>query len=223
MLLIPGSGAQDRNETVFGHRPFLVLADYLTRKGIVVLRADDRGVGKSSGSMATSTTADLATDAEAGLAYLKTRPDVDPEKMGLLGHSEGGVIAPMVAARNPDVAFIVMLAGPGVPGDQVIVEQVRIAAKQGGASDEQASAAVGMERDMLNMVKQENDPAALAAKLRQKFGPAIPEDQIKALTSHDYRYFISYDPAPALAKVKCPVWPWTAKRTRRFWRKPTCR
>ena len=205
VLLIPGSGAQDRNETVFGQHPFWVLADYLTRKGIVVLRADDRGVGKSGGSLDTCTTADLATDAEAGLAYLKTRAEVNPRKMGLLGHSEGGVIAPMVAARNPDVAFIVMLAGPGVPGDQVVAEQVRITAKLSGASDEQANAAVGMERDMLDMVKQEKDPAALEAKLKQKFGPAIPDDQVKALTSPWYRYFISYDPAPALAKVKVPV------------------
>jgi hypothetical protein len=205
VLLIPGSGAQDRNETVFGHRPFLVMADYLTRKGIVVLRADDRGVGKSSGSMATSTTADLATDAEAGLAYLKTRSDVNPGKMGLLGHSEGGLIAPMVAARNPDVAFIVMLAGPGVPGDQVIIEQVRMVAKLSGASDEQANANAGMERDVLDLVKQEKDPAALQAKIKEKIGSAIPDDQLNPLTSPWYRFFISYDPAPALAKVKCPV------------------
>jgi hypothetical protein len=205
VVLIPGSGAQDRNETVFGHHPFLVLADYLTGKGIVVLRADDRGVGKSGGSMATSTTADLATDAEAGLAYLKTRAEVNPRKMGLLGHSEGGVIAPMVAARNPDVAFIVMLAGPAVPGDQVIVEQVRMVAKLSGASDEQANANAGMERDVLDLVKQEKDPAALQAKIKEKIGAAIPDDQLNPLTSPWYRYFIAYDPAPALAKVKCPV------------------
>ena len=205
VLLIPGSGPQDRNETVFGHHPFLVLADYLTRKGIVVLRADDRGVGKSGGGMATSTTADFATDAEAGLAYLKTRAEVNPRKMGLLGHSEGGVIAPMVAARNPDVAFIVMLAGPGVPGDQVIVEQVRMAARLSGASEDQANTAAGMERDLLDAVKQEKDPAALEAKLKQKFGPAIPDDQLKGLISPWYRYFVTYDPAPALAQVKVPV------------------
>jgi hypothetical protein len=205
VLLIAGSGPQDRNETVFGHRPFLVLADYLTRKGIVALRADDRGVGQSGGGMAASTTADFATDAEAGLAFLKTRPEVNPRKMGLLGHSEGGVIAPMVAARNPDVAFVVMLAGPAVPGDQVIVEQVRMVAKLSGASDEQANANARMERDVLDLVKQEKDPAALQARIKEKIGSAIPDDRLNPLTSPWYRYFIAYDPAPALAKVKCPV------------------
>src|SRR5260370_15547278 len=106
VLLITGSGPQDRDESLMGHKPFLVLADYLTRKGIAVLRADDRGVGKSTGSFATATTADFATDVEAGVAYLKTLPEVDSRKTGLIGHSEGGIIAPMVAARNPGVAFI---------------------------------------------------------------------------------------------------------------------
>ena len=124
MVLITGSGPQDRDESLLGHRPFLVLADHLTRKGIAVLRADDRGVGKSSGDFASATTADFATDTEAGLAYLKTRPEVNPRELGLIGHSEGGVIAPMVAARNPDVAFIVMLAGTGVRGDEVLPAQV---------------------------------------------------------------------------------------------------
>jgi pimeloyl-ACP methyl ester carboxylesterase len=205
VLLLTGSGPQDRNETVFGHHPFLVLADYLTRKGVVVLRADDRGVGKSGGSMATSTTADFATDAEAGLTYLKTRAEVNPRKMGLLGHSEGGVIAPMVAARNSDVAFVVMLAGTAVPGDRIIVEQVREIAKLSGASGEAADKAAETQRDLLDLVKQEKDPAALQAKIKEKFGSAIPDDQLKPLTSPWYRYFISYDPAPALAKVKCPV------------------
>src|SRR5579864_3260943 len=120
VVLITGSGPQDRNEAILGHRPFLVLADYLTRKGIAVLRADDRGVGKSTGDFNLATTADFATDTEAGVAYLKTRPEIDTRKIGLVGHSEGGVIAPMIAARNHDVAFIVMMAGTGVPGDEVI-------------------------------------------------------------------------------------------------------
>lgn len=111
VALITGSGPQDRDESLMGHRPFLVLADYLTRRGIVVLRADDRGIGKSTGDFSKATTADFATDAEAGIAFLKTRREVSSRKIGLIGHSEGGVIAPMVAARNPDVAFIVMMAG----------------------------------------------------------------------------------------------------------------
>jgi uncharacterized protein len=107
-----------------GHKPFLVLSDYLTRHGIAVLRADDRGTGKSTGDFGTATTADFATDTEAGIAYLKTRPEVNPHKIGLIGHSEGGEIAPMITARNPDVAFIVIMAGPGVRGDEILAAQV---------------------------------------------------------------------------------------------------
>src|SRR5271157_1417584 len=128
VLLITGSGPQDRDESLLGHKPFLVLSDYLTRHGIAVLRADDRGFAKSTDTFATATTADFATDTEAGVAYLKSRPDV-AGRIGLIGHSEGGIIAPMVAARNPDVAFIVMMAGSGVPGDQILVEQSRLIAE----------------------------------------------------------------------------------------------
>ena len=123
MELIVGSGPHDRDESLMGHKPFLVLSDYLTRKGIAVLRADKRGVGKSGGSYAMATTADFATDAEAGVAFLKSCSEVDQHKIGLIGHSEGGVIAPMVAARDPDVAFIVMMAGSGVPGEDILVAQ----------------------------------------------------------------------------------------------------
>src|SRR5579863_8414522 len=123
VVLITGSGPQDRDESLLGHKPFLILSDYLTRHGVAVLRADDRGIGKSTGVFSKATTADFATDTEAGIAYLKTRSEVNQRKIGLIGHSEGGVIAPMVAARNKDVAFIVMMAGTGVPGDQVLVAQ----------------------------------------------------------------------------------------------------
>jgi pimeloyl-ACP methyl ester carboxylesterase len=123
VVLITGSGPQDRDESILGHKPFLVISDYLTRHGIAVLRADDRGTAKSTGVFATATTADFATDVEAGITYLKTRAEINPRKIGLIGHSEGGVIAPMVVARNKDVAFIVMMAGTGVRGDEVLVAQ----------------------------------------------------------------------------------------------------
>lgn len=116
VLLITGSGPQDRDETIGMHKSFAVFADYLTRQGIAVLRVDDRGVGKSTGNFAQSNSADFATDVLSGIAYLKTRPDVDITKIGLMGHSEGGFIAPYVAARSKDIAFIVMLAGPAVGG-----------------------------------------------------------------------------------------------------------
>ncbi len=116
MILISGSGAQDRDETIFLHKPFLVLADTLTRRGVAVLRVDDRGVGGSTGSISESTSEDFAGDVLAGIAFLKSRPEIDTKKIGLAGHSEGGIIAPMVAARSNDVAFIVLLAGTGLPG-----------------------------------------------------------------------------------------------------------
>jgi fermentation-respiration switch protein FrsA (DUF1100 family) len=193
-----------------GHKPFLVLSDYLTRRGIAVLRADKRGIGKSTGNLAVATTADFATDAEAGVAYLKTRSEVDPHKIGLVGHSEGGVIAPMVAARNSDVAFIVMMAGDGVPGDQIIVEQVRLLDEVAGASKEKAAEAAVQERELLTLVEAEKNEAALDKKLREQLAAdGVPEAQIgvsiQSLTSPWYRYFLTYDPATALRKVACPV------------------
>jgi hypothetical protein len=118
VLLITGSGSQDRDETIFGHKPFMVIADDLTRRGLAVLRVDDRGVGGSTGSPTTATTEDFAGDVLTGVEYLKSRSDIDPHRIGLIGHSEGGVIAPMVAAKSRDVAFIVLLAGTGVTGDR---------------------------------------------------------------------------------------------------------
>jgi len=209
VLLITGSGPQDRDEALMGHRPFLVLADYLTRQGIAVLRADDRGVGKSGGNFATGTTADFATDAEAGVAYLRERPEVNPRKIGLVGHSEGGIIAPMVAARNPDIAFIVMLAGSGVPGDQILVAQSRLIAEAAGQSPAEAEKNANQEREVLALVKNEKDNAALESELRKRLAGKVPDAQlgaqIKALTSPWYQFFLTYDPAGDLRKVRCPV------------------
>ena len=209
VLLITGSGPQDRDESLLGHKPFLVLSDYLTRHGIAVLRADDRGVGKSTGIFGTATTADFSTDAEAGVAYLKTREEVNPHKIGLIGHSEGGMIAPMVAARNRDVAFIVMLAGIGVPGDQVLVAQgAAIQIANGKSADEAAKNAV-KEREMLALVETEKDPAVLEKELKEKMAGQVPDAQIglqiSEITSPWFRYFLTYDPATALRKVTCPV------------------
>jgi uncharacterized protein len=209
VLLITGSGPQDRDETIMGHKPFLVLADCLTRKGIAVLRADDRGVGRSGGTFDGATTADFAADAESGVAWLKTRPEIDPRKIGLIGHSEGGIIAPMVAARNPSVAFIVLLAGSGVPGDQLLAAQVMALAEAGGASHAVAEKNGQMEREVLALVKQEKDNAALEKLLREKLAGTMPEAalqaQLKSIAAPWFRYFIEYDPAPALRKVRCPV------------------
>ena len=209
VVLITGSGAQDRDESLLGHKPFLVLSDYLTRHGIAVLRADDRGTGKSTGDFKTATSADLATDAEAGVAYLKTRAEVNAHKIGLIGHSEGGLIAPMIAARNKDVAFIVMMAGTGVPGDQILPAQSEAIEVAGGKNPEQAAKDAVKEREMLTLVETEKDEAVLEKELREKMTGDVPDAQIgaaiKQLTSPWFRYFLTYDPATALRKVTCPV------------------
>jgi uncharacterized protein len=209
VVLITGSGPQDRDETLLGHKPFLVLSDYLTRHGIAVLRADDRGTGKSTGVFATATTADFATDTEAGVAYLKTRAEVDPHKIGLIGHSEGGVIAPMIAARNKDVAFIVMMAGTGVPGDEVLVAQIEAINIANGKAPEVAAKDAAREGEILKLVETTNDPAQLEKALKEKMPVDAPATQaglqVELLTSPWFKYFLTYDPATALRKVTCPV------------------
>jgi len=209
VVLITGSGPQDRDETIMGHKPFLVLADYLTRRGIAVLRADDRGVGKSTGEFSGATTADFATDTEAGIAYLKTRPEVNPKLIGLIGHSEGAIIAPMVAAGNPDVAFLVMLAGSGVRGDQVIVTQVELLAEVSGQSHQEAIRAGEKQRKILELVKGNIDDSNLEKQLHEELGDEMTDAQIGAvvrqLNIRWLRYFLNYDPAQALRKVRCPV------------------
>ena len=209
VLLITGSGPQDRDESLLGHRPFLILADYLTRHGIAVLRADDRGNGKSTGDFSKGTTADFATDVEAGVTYLKTRTEVNQQKIGLIGHSEGAVIAPMVAVRNKDVAYIVMMAGTGVPGDQVIVAQGEAIRIADGAKPEDAAKDAAKEREIMNLVESENNQAVLEKELREKMKGDVPDAQIgmqiSQITSPWFRYFLTYDPATALRKLTCPV------------------
>ncbi|MGB2626231.1 MAG: alpha/beta fold hydrolase [Candidatus Acidiferrum sp.] len=209
VLLITGSGPQDRDESLLGHKPFLVLSDYLTRRGIVVLRADDRGVGKSTGTFATGTTADFATDVEAGVEFLKSRAEVDPHKIGLIGHSEGGIIAPMVAARNHDVDFIVMMAGSGVPGAQILVEQTLLISEANGMSKEDAEKNAAEESDLLSFVVKEKDSPRFKQELHDRLAGKVKEPQLGAqlsvLTSPWFEYFLAYDPAPALRQVKCSV------------------
>jgi pimeloyl-ACP methyl ester carboxylesterase len=208
-LLITGSGPQDRDEAIMGHKPFLVLADYLTRRGIAVLRADDRGIGKSGGDFAPATSVDFATDAQAGVAYLKTRKEIDPHKIGLVGHSEGGIIAPMVAARNRDVAFIVLLAGTGIPGDRIVVDQVRMMAAASGMTGDRLAELTARHREIVEIFKSEKNEAIFAQKVRDRMTGKLSEVEINTAIARAKgpwaRYFIEYDPAPALRKVTCPV------------------
>jgi len=202
-----------------GHRPFLVIADYLTRQGMAVLRVDDRGVGKSTGSFQGATTSDFAGDARAGVNFLKSRKNIDPKRIGLIGHSEGGIIAPMLASQDPDVAFVVMLAGSGVTGEELLIEQQYLLNRAMGMPEEAARKNNEIERFILETVRQEKDDTAVERKIREglpKFIEGLPEAQrttamenigkeTKGLTSPWFREFLSYDPRPALEKLRVPV------------------
>ncbi len=211
VLLISGSGPNTRNETVAGHRIFLAIADYLTRHGIVVLRYDKRGVGKSTGNYAAATTMSFASDALAGVEYLKTVKQVNPKEIGLIGHSEGAEIAPIVADRSHDVAFIVMLGGPGVPGYRIILSQLALIDRASGVKKSSVDSELALESRLLNIVRTEKDSARAADQLKEILvkedrQPAATADAaVSELLSPWYREFLSYDPRPALEKVKCPV------------------
>lgn len=222
VILITGSGQQDRDESVFGHRPFLVLADYLTRRGLAVLRVDDRGVGGSKGAAAQATSADFAQDVLAGVAYLKTRKEIDPRRIGLTGHSEGGIIAPIVATQSSDVAFLVLMAGTGVPGDVIVEKQVASLLKAAGTDQAAIDAAIRNQRRVYEAIKTETDPNAAKDKIRQIIKEsiaALSESQKQALQGSDaavdaqaqgaaspwFRFFITHDPKTVLRKVTCPV------------------
>jgi len=213
-ILLSGSGPHDRDESLVGHRPFLVLADHLTRRGIAVLRFDKRGIGKSTGDYANATTADFASDAEAVLAYLKTRKEIDPKKIGFIGHSEGGMIAPMVATRSNDVAWVVLLAGPALKGEDTLLLQSELILKTAGVNDGQIARTREFDKQTYTLVRQEKDPAALESKLNalvQSSGmsaslpPAALQAQVRLMASPWFRFFLDYDPVPALRKTMCPL------------------
>ncbi len=206
VILISGSGAQDRDETIFNHRPFHVLADHLSRRGIAVLRYDDRGVGKSNGDRADATPVDFSDDAEGGLDFLANRKDIDAKRVGFIGHSEGGVIAPMIAVRRPETAFIVLMAGSGVDGEQILYEQGQAVLKAQGATEEGLTAQRAIQEKMFGIVRTERDPEAAAVKLKELLGgsPAV-EQSVRNVNSMWFRYFLTYNPQPVLEKVKCPV------------------
>jgi len=222
VLLISGSGPQDRNETIYNHHPFLVLADYLTRQGIAVLRVDDRGVGESTGDFSQATSVDFASDVLAGIEYLKTRKEINPEQIGLIGHSEGGLIAPMVAVKSPDVAFIILMAGTGLTGEEILYLQGALISRAMGVSEEDIAKNRQFNEKIFSLIKEEKDKKTIEEKLRQMFmedwaelneeeksrigDPEVfLEAQLKSLLSPWLKFFLTYDPKPTLNKVKCPV------------------
>jgi pimeloyl-ACP methyl ester carboxylesterase len=221
VLLITGSGSQDRDETLFGHKPFAVVADHLTRKGIAVLRVDDRGVGKTTGDPTTATVEDHVTDVEAGVAFLKTQPEIDPTRIGLIGHSEGGVIAPIVAAKSSDVAFLISLAGPAVSGAELNPMQVRALLEAGNAPAAIVDEIVAGQENLMKLLvagapdQELQDAVKALAKVAVKLTPGVdPNDEeaqkatareMVPLLSPWFRSWAKLDPAPHLASVKVPI------------------
>jgi pimeloyl-ACP methyl ester carboxylesterase len=195
-----------------------VLADYLTRRGIAVLRVDDRGIGGSTGDFSQSTTGDFAEDALAGIAYLKSRREIDPKRIGLLGHSEGGMIGPLAAGRSSDVAFLVMLAGPGQKFGDVVAFQILNGAKAQGAGEETLALIRSWTNGVFSILAEHTDNDTAAKKIRalharltaeEKKKLNLPEEGLDAEIVRQlnpwWRYAMQYDPRAALGKVKCPV------------------
>ena len=212
-LLVAGSGPQNRDEAIAGHSPYHVLSDYLTRKGVAVLRYDKRGIGKSSGDFEAATTEDFAADAEAAVAYLKSRKEIKAGKIGVIGHSEGGLIAPILGSDGT-AAWIVLLAAPAQTGEQIMLEQSEAIAGAAGMPQAQVLRSLDFDRQAYALVRSEKDSALLEKKLdamvtssgiAEGAVPASVQAQIHMLSSPWFRYFLDYDPLPALGKVKCPV------------------
>lgn len=223
VVMITGSGPQNRDEELMGHKPFLVIADFLTRNGIGVLRYDDRGTATSTGDFKTATSYDFSKDVDAAVSYLLTRKDINKKKIGLIGHSEGGMIAPMVASRNKKVAFIVLLAGTGVRGDVILDTQSEAIAKASGVNEKEILTMNTTNRRIYDLVMKSLDDETLKNDMKSFLLQAMEEDTLntKSLTKDEkearidlmteqmispwMKYFIKYDPAPTLEKVKIPV------------------
>ncbi|MCU0413778.1 MAG: alpha/beta fold hydrolase [Ignavibacteriaceae bacterium] len=220
VILVSGSGPQNRDEELLGHKPFLVLADYLTQNGIAVLRYDDRGIGESTGDFRNATTEDFADDVLAAVEFLKTRKDIN--KIGVAGHSEGGIIAPMVAVQSDNVDFIVLMAGTGIRGDSILILQTELIMKANSSDEATIKRDLGIYRQIYSILVSNNDEETIKLVLS-----AILDDSYKYLTEEEkaevgtkdqmiemqlnvllgkwFRYFVKYDPYPTLTKVKCPV------------------
>jgi pimeloyl-ACP methyl ester carboxylesterase len=222
VILITGSGPQNRDEEILSHKPFLVIADYLTRHGIAVLRYDDRGTYESKGDFSAATSMDFSTDAEAALDFLLTRKEIDKHKIGLIGHSEGGMIAPMVAVRRSEVGFIVLLAGPGISGEQILLLQQGLIEKASGESEDAIRDVTVNNKGAYDLVAASKNLDTLKTRLAMYYTDRLKVDavfarnagadkgnfisaQVQQLATPWMQYFIQFDPAPTLEKVKCPV------------------
>lgn len=202
IILIAGSGKNDRNGTKMGH--FLLLADYLTRNGYIVLRSDKRGVGQSTGDYANATTEDFASDIHAAIDFLKTRPEVDARHIGLIGHSEGAVIAPMVASVRKDVSYIILMGGVGLRGDRLLLLQTRKLAEVNGGTPEAIDHQVEQFERYYSIIQEKYDDETIISRIRE-VNPEVSEGTIKMLMKPWIKYFTACDPSLYIKKVKCPV------------------
>lgn len=225
VVLISGSGPNDRDENLLGHKLFLVLADYLNRQGLAVLRYDKRGVAESTGAYATATTADFISDALAATAYLKTRSDVDHHHVGLIGHSEGGLIAPAVAVSDPGVDFIVLMAGTGVRGDEVLLRQGELIERANGAPAAVVAKDAAMRKAAFAIIESSIDPADARTKLKPgveravtsgTFTQEVGDQYLAALTTPWSYSFLRYAPRPFCERCASPFWPLAARSTSRL-------
>ena len=212
VVLVAGSGPSDRNATIMGHKPFLVLADALTRQGYAVLRFDERGVGQSGGTQAGATSADLAEDVTAAVEALTQRTEVASNQIGIIGHSEGGLIAPMVAAKTDLVSFLVLLATPGLPGDVILADQLDRRIRRQGATRRIRALQRGTQQRIFEILKQDADSASIASQLRRVMiqsrgisGEQTIQREVQRLMDPWLRFFISHDPRDPLREIDVPV------------------
>jgi len=217
VILISGSGSQDRDETIFGHKPFLVLADYLTKKGIGVLRFDDRHYGKSTEMLFNTTAGDIANDVESCVNFLQSHNHVLKNSIGLIGHSEGGLSASIVSARNPNIAFTILLATPGIIGEEIVYAQLKETI--GGLTEQELEQQIKLRKDVIKVLNNEPDKQIAAEKLREILNNDLSvtlyyeakdtiqeiDNTIEIFNCDMYRFFISYNPINDLKKIACPV------------------
>ena len=215
VVLITGSGPQNRDSEVFNHKPFLVIADHLTRNGIAVLRYDDRGVGESQGDFSAATANELGRDVQAAVDFLASRKEIDKDKIGLIGHSEGGSIAPMVANQSDVVSFLVLLAGQSLRGDRNILLQKKLMEERSGIADaafiDRGQKVFGGAYEII-LNSEQNDPELtqeLTAYFKEKYGDELSDEQLKnivrQLTTPWMKNYLKYDPVQDLEKIKIPV------------------
>jgi len=222
VILVTGSGPQNRDEELFGHKPFMLWADYLTRNGFAVLRYDDRGIGKSTGDFSKALTTDFADDAIAAAAYLKKRAEVNSSEIGIIGHSEGGIVAPIAANKSKDIAFIVLVGGPAVTGAEIVRLQTKLIMKQNGASDEKIQIQDDYYKNVFDILLNTADEKTAREKIEK-----VNEDYLNSLSANEkqepqnsreaiaqgtnallspwFKFFLKFDPKTELKKVSVPV------------------